>query len=132
MEGKEAVLFSCSHVMPKENLITFSISNGPSNVPFNFSYKNRGNSKVMEEVGNFIVNICNIVPDGMVIFLPSYQYMDLIVQHWKKSSVFQRISAKKKVLHFSFHLRPLHHTNDINGFPFLPFPLPFPLDFCGT
>lgn len=35
------VHFSCDHVIPEENLLCMALSKGPTNVPFDFTFKNR-------------------------------------------------------------------------------------------
>jgi chromosome transmission fidelity protein 1 len=38
-----------------------------------------------------------VVPGGLVIFLPSYDYEDLFYKHLKTSGFLEKIEAKKKV-----------------------------------
>jgi chromosome transmission fidelity protein 1 len=39
----------------------------------------------------------NLVPDGVVIFLPSYSFLNQLQDVWKQNGTLQRIDAKKKV-----------------------------------
>ena len=41
--------------------------------------------------------MCNVIPAGLVCFLPSYDYLDIVYGHLKKSGILQRISNKKQV-----------------------------------
>lgn len=43
------------------------------------------------------MNLCQIVPGGLVCFFPSYDYKERVVKQWCESGTFQKISAKKKV-----------------------------------
>ena len=90
-------VFSCSHVMPKENLLTLCVGKGPSNVPFKFNYQNRNTKPVMNELGSFLANIAQMVPDGMVVFFPSYRYLETVLTHWKSGPLYERMASKKFV-----------------------------------
>jgi chromosome transmission fidelity protein 1 len=98
---------SCGHVIPKSNLVAWNLSSGPSGrgSEFEFTYKNRGNETMFEELGRAMLNICSVVPDGVVVFFPSYSYLETIANHWAhvpnprsgniEKSIWQRLEAKK-------------------------------------
>ena len=75
---------SCGHVIPVENLVAWPIAKGPNNVEFDFTYEKRNLSTMMDELGNCIIRLCQIVPDGVVVFFPSYAYMDLVTSRWQQ------------------------------------------------
>lgn len=83
--------------MPKENLITLCVPKGPSNIPFNFNYQSRNSPKLINELGSFIANICIMIPDGMVVFFPSYNYLEYVMNQWRTGTIYDRISSKKQV-----------------------------------
>lgn len=89
--------FVCSHIIPEENLLTLILDRGPTNVEFEFTWENRLSSAMMEELGHVIVNICSIVPDGVIVFFSSYQYEEQIHSFWKEKGIDKRIEAKKKI-----------------------------------
>ena len=51
----------------------------------------------MNELGRVVYNVCNIVPGGVVVFFPSYEYERVVYKHWEQGGFLQKISAKKKV-----------------------------------
>lgn len=61
----------------------------------------------MTNLGNTIANICRVIPDGVVVFFPSYDYLSQVLTTWKKSrntsstSIFERLKTIKTVLHES-------------------------------
>ncbi|XP_072040850.1 ATP-dependent DNA helicase DDX11-like [Amphiura filiformis] len=89
--------FSCGHVIPPDQLLPIALTTGPSGVDFNFTYQSRDTPKMMDEVGRVLVNVSNVVPGGVVIFFPSYDYEKLIYSHWEKTGVIARLGMKKKV-----------------------------------
>lgn len=90
---------SCGHVIPKTNLIAWNVSTGPSKGEFEFTYKNRGNTEMLDELGRTLLNICTVVPDGVVVFLPSYLFLDTVVSRWSiqkdGTSIYERLEGKK-------------------------------------
>lgn len=51
----------------------------------------------LDELGRSLINICNIVPAGIVVFLPSYGYEDLLFKHLETTGVMTKIQTKKSV-----------------------------------
>lgn len=51
----------------------------------------------LDELGRTLINICNIVPAGIVVFLPSYGYEDLLFKHLETTGVLSKIRMKKSV-----------------------------------
>ena len=52
----------------------------------------------MDELGRALLNLCHVVPGGVVCFLPSYEYERKIFTHWTSTGSLDKINAKKKVL----------------------------------
>ncbi|KAI9354674.1 helicase C-terminal domain-containing protein [Pilaira anomala] len=92
--------FSCGHIIPPTNLSTITLQEGPSGKPLIFNYESRQDLKLMDEVGQSIVNLCNVIPDGIVCFFPSFTYLDQVYKRWASSesnSILDRIQKRKKV-----------------------------------
>merc|ERR1712054_735790 len=64
-------LFRCGHVIPSSNLSVFCMERGPSNINFDFRHSSRLKPEIMDELGRLLLNVCNVTPGGIVIFLPS-------------------------------------------------------------
>eukprot|EP00794_Sanderia_malayensis_P007331 gene7330-8151_t len=89
--------FSCGHVIPPENLVTIALCKGPSSIDLDFTYQNRDRFNVIEELGRLLVNICTVVPGGIVCFFPSYDYEETVHKRWENSGILQRIESRKKI-----------------------------------
>ncbi|TNY22679.1 helicase C-terminal domain-containing protein [Rhodotorula diobovata] len=87
--------FSCGHVVPKENVLTYAVTKGPTGVPFNFTFERRKDEKLLDELGQAIVNIAAVVPKGVVVFVPSYDFLHHAQARWEKSGMIKRLGAKK-------------------------------------
>jgi len=100
---------SCSHVVPSSSLCvwtlgSFSPSSGSQEDSFEFSYQKRGDRDMIQRLGASLLNICSVVPDGVVVFFPSYGYLDEVVKAWQTRdgrgetrSVWDRLQSKKAV-----------------------------------
>lgn len=49
----------------------------------------------LDELGRALLNLCNVVPAGIVVFFPSYKYEDIVFKHLDKFGIISKISAKK-------------------------------------
>ncbi|KAJ8061534.1 hypothetical protein OCU04_009347 [Sclerotinia nivalis] len=100
---------SCGHVIPKTHLFASTVSRGPTGIPFKWTFANRGNTDMMDELGRVLLNICTIVPDGVVVFFPSYNFLSTILSRFSipnsgtgsgsgsAKSILERLAEKKQV-----------------------------------
>ncbi|RCI12699.1 hypothetical protein L249_0612 [Ophiocordyceps polyrhachis-furcata BCC 54312] len=90
---------SCGHVVPAENLCVWTLEGTrPGAAPFDFSYQHRGNQALMTELGLAMVNLCSVVPDGVVVFFPSYGYLEEMVRAWQgQPRIWDRLRSRKYV-----------------------------------
>ena len=90
-------VFSCDHVIPDENLVCLALSKGPRGTTFDFTFKNRNSSDLLEELCQMLINVVRIVPGGVVCFLPSYDYEGILYKYLQDSGNLERINSKKRV-----------------------------------
>ncbi|KAI1101125.1 DNA repair helicase [Jackrogersella minutella] len=99
---------SCGHVIPSSNLCVWTLASTGGkdvarSVEFEFSFQKRSDKTIMRELGLAILNICTAVPDGVVVFFPSYGYLDEVVAAWSEASaghaksIWDRLQARKAV-----------------------------------
>lgn len=48
------------------------------------SYKCRDDPNYKEDLGNAMVNFARVVPDGLLVFFPSYIVMRTCLDYWRK------------------------------------------------
>ncbi|CUM57016.1 unnamed protein product [Debaryomyces fabryi] len=94
--SEQIKMFSCGHIIPLENLKVFPIGNY-NNVSFEFLFDKRNNSKMLIELGNAILKITEVTPDGIVIFFPSYKYLNAVMNVWKQTKIIESISKLKVI-----------------------------------
>ncbi|KAJ2961754.1 hypothetical protein NQZ79_g2978 [Umbelopsis isabellina] len=92
--------FSCGHIIPKENLQVLTVASGPSGMKLTYNYDSRSDAKLIDQTGQILANLCNVIPDGVVCFFASYPYMETVYKRWSTAeggNILQRIEKKKKV-----------------------------------
>lgn len=95
---REKVQLNCfGHVVPKESVLPLSVSKGPSGVKFLFNFANRGNSNLLMELGRALQNVCNVVPNGIVCFFGSYDFLNSFYEACEKNGILPKIQSKKVV-----------------------------------
>jgi chromosome transmission fidelity protein 1 len=88
--------FSCDHVIPDKNLKVFPISHY-NDMKLEFSFQKRNDEKMIIQLGNALCQLLNKIPDGSVAFFPSYSYLFEVVEIWKKSGIYDRLSKVKTI-----------------------------------
>jgi chromosome transmission fidelity protein 1 len=89
--------FSCGHVVPRESVILSVLPKGPTGVSFNFAFAARSDERRVGELGAALVNLCAVVPHGVVVFFTSYAYEAQVVDAWTRSGVMERLASRKVV-----------------------------------
>ena len=86
------------HIISASQLLLATLTHGPASQPLLSSYTNRSNREYMLDLGNAIVNFVRMVPDGVLVFFPSYGVMDAMVACWETGGVMARIRERKAVV----------------------------------
>lgn len=92
------------HVIAPHQIWVGVVPLGPSGKALNSSYRTRDTVEYKLELGNAIVNFARIVPDGLLVFFPSYGVLESCIEAWKEQrggaamSVWDRIGAKKQLV----------------------------------
>ncbi|KAM3267703.1 regulator of telomere elongation helicase 1 isoform X2 [Capsicum chacoense] len=92
------------HVISDNQIWAGVVPVGPSGYTFNSSYRTRGSIEYKQELGNAIVNFTRVVPDGLLVFFPSYYILEQCISCWKtlghsnsmdSSTIWERICKHK-------------------------------------
>lgn len=51
----------------------------------------------MSDLGMVLFNLAQVVPDGMVVFFPSYSFLGAVQSSLKASGMWDKLSARKPV-----------------------------------
>ncbi|KAL2751858.1 hypothetical protein ACRALDRAFT_1078306 [Sodiomyces alcalophilus JCM 7366] len=106
LPGDKLTTLSCGHVIPPSNLCVWTLAAaraGDATSTFEFSFQRRGDKTMISQLGVAISNMCAVVPDGVVVFFPSYGYLDQVVAVWEArqqgepKSIWERMQERKAV-----------------------------------
>jgi chromosome transmission fidelity protein 1 len=51
----------------------------------------------MRELGLLLCNLVSVVPQGIVVFFPSFDYESRVYENWESSDILERITKRKRV-----------------------------------
>ncbi|XP_060663429.1 LOW QUALITY PROTEIN: regulator of telomere elongation helicase 1 homolog [Drosophila nasuta] len=85
------------HIVDQSQVYVKIIGTGPDREQLISNYKNRDNPKYIRSLGQTILNVSRIVPDGLLVFFPSYPMMNACVDSWQASGLWADISSRKPI-----------------------------------
>ena len=71
------------HVVPREQVWAGVVAAGPTGVALNASYARRTCPRYLDDLGNAVANFARVVPDGLLVFFPSYAALSAAIEHWR-------------------------------------------------
>jgi chromosome transmission fidelity protein 1 len=85
-------------VIPPEQLLALSIGKGPLGKVLDCRHEARGRDEVMDELGQLLFNLAGVVPEGLVVFVASFQYLEQLMARWEVTGMKARMESRKKLL----------------------------------
>ncbi|MCJ1437203.1 ATP-dependent DNA helicase chl1 [Xylographa pallens] len=83
LSSERIKILSCGHVIPVENLLALPITKGPTGLDFDFTFERRNTPGMIDALGTCVLRLSQTVPDGLVVFFPSYAYLEQVTIRWK-------------------------------------------------
>ena len=68
--------------LTRDCFLPLVITRGSDQVAISSRFEVRNDPAVVRNFGSILTEYCKIVPDGIVVFFPSYLYMESIVAAW--------------------------------------------------
>ncbi|WFD05647.1 RNA helicase [Malassezia vespertilionis] len=110
--------FSCAHIVPQENILGAIVNTGPKGTRLEFTYDAWKKPALLDDLANALSNYCNIIPHGIIVFLPSYASLNMTMARWKITGALDRIAKRKRVrcifAHTQIFMEP-KHTQEVDG-----------------
>lgn len=75
------------HVIGDEQIYASVIPTGPTNLPLNSSYASRSSQAYQQELGLTVLRFAKCIPDGLLVFFPSYQVMEGCIKFWQQCRI---------------------------------------------
>ena len=96
-EPRVSMSFEMTQPPGHSAILPLTISRVPAGGPLSTRFESRQNKTVVRDYGKLLANLSATVPDGMVAFFPSYQYMEEAVTFWHDEGVLAQILEHKLV-----------------------------------
>ena len=71
------------------------ISSTVDQTPITSEYKSRSDKAVTRNFANLLLGLCDIVPDGILCFFPSYMYMEHVMKEWAQEKLIDEILERR-------------------------------------
>ncbi|CAB3403194.1 unnamed protein product [Caenorhabditis bovis] len=89
--------FSCSHVIDDDQLLAISVERTFDGKPFQLTFQTRGNDTVLKSLGESLLALVEHLPNGVVIFVPSYDFLFNLHKKLSQFGIMKRIEERKSV-----------------------------------
>lgn len=89
------VLASFTMTLARPCLLPMIVSKGSDQVAMTSRFESREDIAVVRNYGQLLVEVCSIVPDGVVCFFTSYLYLESVVASWYDQGVIDNVQRKK-------------------------------------
>ncbi|EMC96045.1 hypothetical protein BAUCODRAFT_514453 [Baudoinia panamericana UAMH 10762] len=87
--------FSCGHLIPPSNLLVRTIATDAKGT-IELSYKSRNDATAVR-IGDALLKVATYVQGGLVVFLPSYGFLQQLYDCWHAHSMIARLEQIKAV-----------------------------------
>ncbi|KAF6199305.1 hypothetical protein GE061_007331 [Apolygus lucorum] len=90
-----AVCQSFTMTLARPCLLPMIVAKGSDQVAMTSRFESREDVAVVRNYGQLLVEICTVVPDGVVCFFTSYMYLESVVASWYDQGVIDNLQRKK-------------------------------------
>jgi fanconi anemia group J protein len=79
----------------KKQVFAGVISTTPQGQPLLATYQHSSKTSFQDAVGQIILNMCSTVPDGLLVFFPSYAMLEKLISRWKETGIMEEMKRSK-------------------------------------
>uniref|UniRef100_UPI00398E9560 regulator of telomere elongation helicase 1 isoform X2 n=1 Tax=Pristiophorus japonicus TaxID=55135 RepID=UPI00398E9560 len=85
------------HVIDKHQIWIGIVPKGPDGTQLSSAYNTRFSPEYMSSLGKTMINLSRVVPNGLLVFFPSYPVMNKSLEFWKEQGIANRIEEIKPI-----------------------------------
>lgn len=89
---------SYAMTLARRSFLPMIVTKGSDQVSISSRFEIRNDPSVVRNYGLLLIEFSKITPDGMVVFFPSYLYMELIISMWQTMGVLDEVWKYKLIL----------------------------------
>lgn len=89
---------SYSITLARRSFLPMIVTRGSDQAAISTSFQVRNEPSVVRNYGNLLTEFAKITPDGLVVFFPSYLYMESIISMWQGMGILNEVWKYKLIL----------------------------------
>lgn len=89
---------SYTMTLARKSFLPMIVTRGSDQATVSTSFSVRNEPSVVRNYGNLLTEFAKITPDGMVVFFPSYLYMESIISMWQGMGILDEVWKYKLIL----------------------------------
>ncbi|KAH8906518.1 DNA repair helicase [Coniochaeta sp. PMI_546] len=89
---------SYTMTLARDSFLPMIVTRGSDQAAISTSFQVRNEPSVVRNYGNLLTEFARITPDGMVVFFPSYLYMESIISMWQGMGILDEVWKYKLIL----------------------------------
>lgn len=89
---------SYSMTLARRSFLPMIVTRGSDQSVITTGFQNRNDVSVVRNYGSLLQEFARITPDGLVVFFPSYLYMESIISMWQGMGVLDEVWKHKLIL----------------------------------
>lgn len=84
--------------LSQRSFLPLVVTKGSDQVAISSRFEIRNDPSVVRNYGNLLIEFSKISPDGLVVFFPSYLYMESIISMWQSMGILDEVWKYKLIL----------------------------------
>lgn len=98
MNFQTVIQESYTMTLARRSFLPMIVTKGSDQVSISSRFEIRNDPSVVRNYGSLLIEFSKITPDGMVVFFPSYLYMESIISMWQGMGVLDEVWKYKLIL----------------------------------
>ncbi|KAK9324821.1 hypothetical protein V1517DRAFT_316388 [Lipomyces orientalis] len=89
---------SYTMTLTRRSFLPLVVTRGSDQVAISSRFEIRNDPSVVRNYGNLFIEFAKLTPDGLVVFFPSYLYMESIISMWQTMGILDEVWKYKLIL----------------------------------
>jgi DNA excision repair protein ERCC-2 len=89
---------SFTMTLTRKSFLPLIVDRGNDQTAITTQFEHRNDIQVQRNYGNLLIDFCKLTPDGVVVFFPSYLYMESIISAWQAMEILDTVWKYKLIL----------------------------------
>ncbi|KAI9495389.1 helicase C-terminal domain-containing protein [Zychaea mexicana] len=98
LETEFPIRLEANHVIDRSQVWIRSIVQGPGSVVLHGTWERASQFQYQDSVGQSLCEISEIIPYGILCFVPSYNAMEKLIERWKTTGLYDRLDQRKHIV----------------------------------